>query len=223
MLSKAVQTHPTVLDFWLIGVYTELDIKGNLFSGRKLMLQAIRNNIQNPSFYLEYFRFEVRFFEKVKQRILILNGDASNDKPIDFIDEDDEEMKENEKQVDDGRLSASTNFIEIVFDNIKEQFGTNLAVIKECYQIAKESILLSESLKESISNYYKVLKYSDAGITQYFKDKLSNTTENSSLIQKIASKISILDEVSESIKAEALKMIEENVIKRMHNCPNNEV
>ena len=44
MLSKAVQTHPTVLDFWLIGVYTELDIKGNLFSGRKLMLQAIRNN-----------------------------------------------------------------------------------------------------------------------------------------------------------------------------------
>ncbi len=95
MLSKAVQTHPTVLDFWLIGVYTELDIKGNLFSGRKLMLQAIRNNTKNPSFYLEYFRFEVRFFEKVKQRILILNGDASNDKPINFID--DEEMGETEK------------------------------------------------------------------------------------------------------------------------------
>lgn len=130
MLSKAVQTHPTVLDFWLIGVYTELDIKGNLFSGRKLMLQAIRNNTKNPSFYLEYFRFEVSFFEKVKQRILILNGDASNDKPIDFID--DEEMGETEKQVDDGRLSASTNFIEIVFENIKEQFGTNLAIIKEC-------------------------------------------------------------------------------------------
>jgi hypothetical protein len=75
-----------VLDFWLIGVYTELDIKGNLFSGRKLMLQAIRNNPQNSSFYIEYFRFEVRFFEKVKQRIMILNG--SNDKAIDFIDED---------------------------------------------------------------------------------------------------------------------------------------
>jgi hypothetical protein len=75
-----------VLDFWLIGVYTELDIKGNLFSGRKLMLQAIRNNPQNSSFYIEYFRFEVRFFEKVKQRIIILNG--SNDKAIDFIDED---------------------------------------------------------------------------------------------------------------------------------------
>jgi hypothetical protein len=69
VLSKAVQIHPTVLDFWLVGVYTELDLKGNLFSGRKLMLQAIRNNPLNPEYYLEYFRFEVRFFEKVKQRI----------------------------------------------------------------------------------------------------------------------------------------------------------
>jgi hypothetical protein len=87
----------------------------------------------------------------------------------------------------------------------------------------KESVLLPESLKEAISTYYKVLKYSEAGITQYFKDKLSNTTENSSLIQKIASKISILDEVSESIKTETLKMIEENIVKRMHNSPNDEV
>lgn len=66
VLSLCVQTHSTVLDFWLIGVYTELDLKGNLFSGRKLMLQAIRNNSDNPAFYVEYFRFEVRFFEKVK-------------------------------------------------------------------------------------------------------------------------------------------------------------
>jgi hypothetical protein len=132
-------------------------------------------------------------------------------------------MEKTEKEPDDGRLSASTNFIEIVFDNIKEQFGTNLAVIKECYQIAKESVLLPESLKEGVSTYYKVLKYSEAGIAQYFKDKLSNTTENSSLIQKIASKISILDEVNESIKTETLKMIEENIVKRMHNSPNDEV
>jgi hypothetical protein len=132
-------------------------------------------------------------------------------------------MGKTEKVAGDGRLSASTNFIEIVFNNIKEQFGTNLAVIKECYQIAKESVLLPESLKEGVSTYYKVLKYSEAGITQYFKDKLSNTTENSSLIQKIASKISILDEVNESIKTETLKMIEENIVKRMHDSPNDEV
>jgi hypothetical protein len=79
--------HPTVLDFWLIGVYTELDIKGNLFSGRKLMLQGIRNNPLNPQFYVEYFRFEVSFYDKVCERISILNGDK--EKKLDFIDEED--------------------------------------------------------------------------------------------------------------------------------------
>ena len=38
VVSNAVQVHPTTLDFWLIGAYTELDMKGNLFSSRNLML-----------------------------------------------------------------------------------------------------------------------------------------------------------------------------------------
>ena len=83
VIAKAVQLHPTVLDFWLIGVYTELDMKGNLFSGRKLMMQAVRNNPNTASFYIEYFRFEVKFYEKIKTRIMILNGDT--EKKLDFI------------------------------------------------------------------------------------------------------------------------------------------
>ncbi len=54
------------------------------------MLQAIRNNSDNPAFYVEYFRFEVRFFEKVKQRIQILNGEKAQDKHIEFIDNEDQ-------------------------------------------------------------------------------------------------------------------------------------
>lgn len=108
-------------------MYTELDIKGNLFSGRKLMLQAIRNNSENPSFYVEYFRFEVSYFEKVKERIMILNGEL--EKKIDFIDDESsiiEEIKDN------GRLTESTKFVEIVFENIKELFPDNLHVFKLC-------------------------------------------------------------------------------------------
>lgn len=152
-----------MLDFWLIGVYTELDLKGNLFSGRKLMLQAIRNNSDNPAFYVEYFRFEVRFFEKVKSRIQILNGVKGYDKDIDFIDnEEDEEAKE---QPDDGRLNATTKLIEIVFSNIKEQFGDNLEVFKACHEIAKGSELLPASVKDVVKEKYKSLKYSESGIT----------------------------------------------------------
>ena len=50
--------HPEVVDFWLIGVYIEFDLKGNMFSARNLMLQAIRNNENRVMMYVEYFRFE---------------------------------------------------------------------------------------------------------------------------------------------------------------------
>jgi hypothetical protein len=66
VVSSAVQIHPTVVDFWLIGVYSELDLKGNLFSSRNLMLQAIRNNENSALFYTEYFRFETKFLSKIK-------------------------------------------------------------------------------------------------------------------------------------------------------------
>lgn len=103
---------------------------------------------------MEYLRFEVRFFEKVRERILILNG---SDKKIDFIVNEEEEQDQEEIR-DDGRLSDSTKLIEIVFENIKEQFGTNLSVIKACNEIAKESTLLPENIKVAIKTFYQTLK-----------------------------------------------------------------
>lgn len=193
VLSLCVQTHSTILDFWLIGVYTELDLKGNLFSGRKLMLQAIRNNSDNPAFYVEYFRFEVRFFEKVKQRIQILNGVKGQDKDIDFIDnEKDEEAKDGNYE---GRLNATTKLIEIVFNSIKDQFGNNLEVIKACHDIAKGSEMLPTSVKDAVNQKYKSLKYSETGITQYFQNKITSIAEVSKLVSFFKEKLQTLANV----------------------------
>lgn len=38
VVSACLQLHPTVLDFWLVAVYIEFDMKGNIFSARNLML-----------------------------------------------------------------------------------------------------------------------------------------------------------------------------------------
>ena len=43
-VANALLVHPDTLDFWQIGAYTELDLKGNIFSSRNLMLQALRAN-----------------------------------------------------------------------------------------------------------------------------------------------------------------------------------
>ena len=68
--------HPDTLDFWLIGAYSELDMKGNLFSSRNLMRQALRVNENEPKFYTEYLKFEVKFLDKLMQRREILNGQS---------------------------------------------------------------------------------------------------------------------------------------------------
>jgi hypothetical protein len=72
VIMKAVQVHPECLDFWLIGIYTELDMKGNLFSSRNLMLQAHTANNKSAEFNLAYLEFELNFLTKVMKRRQIL-------------------------------------------------------------------------------------------------------------------------------------------------------
>ena len=52
---------PNALDLWLISIYTELDIRGSFEGARNIMLQAIRRNENDPVYYLEYLKFELRF------------------------------------------------------------------------------------------------------------------------------------------------------------------
>ena len=73
-VANALLTHPDTLDFWQIGAYAELELKGNLFSSRNLMLQALRANEQSSRFQLAYLEFEVRFLEKLMHRREILSG-----------------------------------------------------------------------------------------------------------------------------------------------------
>ena len=90
VVSNAVQVHPSCLDFWLVGAYVELDMKGNLFSSRNLMLQALRANGENPTFYTAYLEFELAFLAKVMQRRAILQG-KEEEKKFDFINDVEEE------------------------------------------------------------------------------------------------------------------------------------
>lgn len=73
-VANALLTHPDTLDFWQIGAYAELELKGNLFSSRNLMLQALRANDKSSRFQIAYLEFEVRFLEKLMNRREILTG-----------------------------------------------------------------------------------------------------------------------------------------------------
>ena len=102
-VANALLIHPGTLDFWQIAAYAELDLKGNLFSSRNLMLQALRANDDSPKFHTAYLAFEVKFLSKLMQRRQILAGHkqlnekgeliaaANSGDNLEFIDEDDED------------------------------------------------------------------------------------------------------------------------------------
>jgi len=93
VLSKALQLHSDCLDLWLLAVYTEFDLKGNLFSSRNIMLQALRTNKYAADYFFEYFKYELAFLKKMKQRKLILQEVEKDEKNLKF-DSDLEDEKE---------------------------------------------------------------------------------------------------------------------------------
>jgi len=54
------------------------------------MLQALRANGENPTFYTAYLEFELAFLAKVMQRRAILQG-KEEEKKFDFINDVEEE------------------------------------------------------------------------------------------------------------------------------------
>ena len=131
--SSAVQIHPDCLDFWLIAAYVDLDIKGNLFSSRNLMLQALRVNDTKPKFYTEYLKFEVVFLDKIMQRRKVLNGNKT--KELDFVD-DEARKEEIEGEIKPGEES---NIVKIVVKSLLEKFPTNILVQREVIKILATS------------------------------------------------------------------------------------
>jgi len=100
---------PGEVEIWCIGVYAELDLKGNMFSSRQLFLQGLRMNEQVAEFHLEYLKFEVRFFEKLMQRREVLTQGQ-----IDFVNDCNVEGET--------KQGEESNLLKIVWQNICSKY-----------------------------------------------------------------------------------------------------
>lgn len=153
VLSTVLQMHPTVIDFWLISVYTELDIKGNMFASRNLMLQAIRNNPESAIFYVEYFRFEVHFLQKIKQRQEILQSKPREKEAIDFVDEEMDNAENEEAQ--QSKMDSSSKILEIVLTQIKEKFPSRFLVYVQLWKgVVKTNKYVDAGFKKEMKATY---------------------------------------------------------------------
>lgn len=87
--------------FWILAASWEFESNGNVSTSRKLFQQGLRLNTKNAKLWLEYFKMEMLYFEKVRLRKqLVLSGveeqvkEESEDEMSEDEDKDEEDKQE---------------------------------------------------------------------------------------------------------------------------------
>ncbi|KAJ3037010.1 U3 snoRNP protein [Rhizophlyctis rosea] len=82
--ARAIQLHPTKPMFWIMAAAWEFEENGNMNSARVLLQRGLRLNPKSEKMWLEYFKLELLFIEKIKERRRILFGDDAS-KPVPIL------------------------------------------------------------------------------------------------------------------------------------------
>ena len=172
-MARTLHVHPNVLDFWLIAVYCEFDMRGNMQGSRKILLQGIRKNPGMSEFYYEYIKYELRVLEKLHTRKTVLEKSEA----IKVIEEGEGDEKEESK--------ISESVPSIVYatssQSITTQFTYDVSLHFRILELAKKfeknidvSQLLSH-VKKHIKNVLYVERKSE--VLQYLLSKKTTWEE----------------------------------------------
>lgn len=88
VFARALRAHPTVVPLWLLAAAHEFHVNGSVDAARVLLQRAIRLNAESPKLWLELFRLELLYVDKVRARRAVL-GIADDD---DLPDDDDDDV-----------------------------------------------------------------------------------------------------------------------------------
>ncbi|KAI8912914.1 U3 small nucleolar RNA-associated protein 6-domain-containing protein [Powellomyces hirtus] len=72
VFAKAIQLHPTNDTFWIMAAAWEFQDNGNMSSARVLLQRGLRINPESKKLWVEYFKLELLWVEKIKERRKVL-------------------------------------------------------------------------------------------------------------------------------------------------------
>lgn len=154
-MARTLHIHPNVLDFWLIAVYCEFDMRGNMQGSRKIMLQALRRNPGISAFYYEYIKFELRVLQKLHTRKKLLK---TND-AMKVIEEQEENVADEIKMGESVPSIVYANSLQ----SITKQFKTDVDLHFRIRDLVKsfESIINVSQLLEYVNEHIDNILYNE--------------------------------------------------------------
>ncbi|XP_028395280.1 U3 small nucleolar RNA-associated protein 6 homolog [Dendronephthya gigantea] len=79
VVGRMLQAHPNNTSLWITAAKYEFEERNNIKSSRILLQRALRLNSNCQNLWLEYFRLELLYIDKVKKRRRLLGINAGND------------------------------------------------------------------------------------------------------------------------------------------------
>nr|KAJ3421289.1 U3 snoRNP protein [Polyrhizophydium stewartii] len=86
--ARAIQLHPTKSVFWIMAAAWEFEENSNVTAARVLMQRGLRINPVDKKMWLEYFKLELLWVQKLKERRRILFKEDIDEMAVDGDDED---------------------------------------------------------------------------------------------------------------------------------------
>ncbi|KAJ1981622.1 U3 snoRNP protein [Dimargaris verticillata] len=94
----AIRAHPTRPVFWLGAASWQYSVRTDVFSARSLFQRGLRLNPDSKHLWLEYFRMELHYVEKLRQRRVLAKSIADS---TGLTADDDGDDKESDGEKDD--------------------------------------------------------------------------------------------------------------------------
>ncbi|KAG0595028.1 hypothetical protein M758_UG132500 [Ceratodon purpureus] len=135
VLMKAIQLHPAVPGLWIYAAVWEAEHNSNVTAARALMQQGLRACPKSETLWLEYFRMELIFAEKVKARRLVLGISTPETPAITEAGEDgdDGDMSKSETDGDEvkgkatvSHFAASCKIAQVIYRKSISEIPDNL-------------------------------------------------------------------------------------------------
>lgn len=131
---KAIQLHPAVPGLWIYAAVWEAEHNSNISAARALMQQGLRMCPKSELLWLEYFRMELIFAEKVKARRIVLGINAPEKTPA--ITESGEAEEEQDILESGGDVQvASTKIAQVIYRKAVSEIPNSVELRRKFLEI----------------------------------------------------------------------------------------
>ncbi|KRZ62643.1 U3 small nucleolar RNA-associated protein 6 -like protein [Trichinella nativa] len=131
-----LQLHTRKPNLWLLAAKWEFEKNGSCENARLLLQRAIRFNEKSNKIWIEYFRFELLYIEKLYQRYFLIRSSENGEKDIE----------------EEFNFNRYLKLPEIVFLNAAKAIPNDLKLFQQFLNIAG-MFPFSEELKETIMKF----------------------------------------------------------------------